>query len=225
MNSRQIYSMRFEAKHNQIKNKWGVLLSGKTYRDYGKYFVFLCIIPSLFACVHGVPLTKDKVDSIQAVCISSEIQKPKKININFQQRKKPSSNSWSSILLTAAAEGVEHASKGIALRRTYMMCGTSIDLILKEQFENELKQSNIFTSVVSSEGNAEFQFQIMNYGFDENYFDRKMRPKLWIKASLVTADDTILWDQQVHCCTAEKSVRSHSQSELGRERCTTGCSS
>jgi hypothetical protein len=41
-----------------------------------------------------------------------------------------------------------------------------------------------------------------------------MRPKLWIKASLVTSNEIILWDQQVHCCTAEKSVHSHSQSKL-----------
>jgi len=214
MNRYQIRSMNLEAKRNQVPKKWGVLVLGKNYNDYAKYVVLLCIVASLTACVQGVPLTKDKMASIQSVCISSEIQKPKKINFNYQQRKKPSSSSWSSILLTAAAEGAEHASKAVALRRTYVISGTSIDSILKEQFENQLQKSNIFSSVVSSEGDAEFKFQIMNYGFDENYLDRKMRPKLWIKASLVTSDELILWDQQVNCCGAEKSVQSHSQSEF-----------
>jgi hypothetical protein len=189
--------MNLEAKCNQMQKKWGVLL-----------FV------SLTACLQGVPLTKDKMASIQSVCISSEIQKPKNIDFSFQQRKQPSSSSWSSILLTAAAEGAAHASKALALRRTYAMSRTSIDSILKEQFENQLKKSNIFNSVVSSEGDAEFRFQIMSYGFSENYLDRKMRPKLWIKASLVASDEIILWDQQVNCCAGELSVHSHSQSEL-----------
>jgi len=206
--------MNFEARRNQVRIKWGVLVFGNNYYAYAKYVIFLCIVAFLTACVQGVPLTKDKMVSIQSVCISSEMQKPSKIDFNFQQRKQPSSSSWSSILLTAAAEGAEHASKAVALRRTYAISGTSIDSILKEQFENELKKSNIFSSVVSSEGDAEFKFQIMSYGFDENYLDLWMRPKLWIKASLVTSDEIILWDQQVHCCGVEKSVHSHSQSEF-----------
>ena len=213
MNCYQICSMNLEARCNQIQKKWWVLLFGKTYNDYRKYVVLLCIVTFLTAC-QGVPLTKDKMDSIQSVCISSEIQKPKKIDFYFQQRQKLHSTSWSSILITAVAEGLDQASRDLALRRIYAMSGTSIDTILKEQFENELKKSNIFNSVVSSEGDVEFKFQIMNYGFDENYFNRKMQPKLWIKASLVTSNEIILWNQAVLCCAAEKSVHSYFLSEL-----------
>jgi len=213
MNIFQDSSMNMKARRNQIQKKWWVLIFGKTYNEYRKYVVLFCIVASLTAC-QGVPLTKDKMASIQSVCISSEIQKPKKIDFYFQQRQTTYSSSWSSNLITAIAEGLDEASKDLALRRIYAMSGTSIDSILKEQFENELNKSNIFNSVVSSEGDAEFKFQIMNYGFNENYFDRKMRPKLWIKASLVTSNEIILWNQAVLCCAAEKSVQSHYLSEL-----------
>ncbi|MDY6790616.1 MAG: hypothetical protein SWH54_05030 [Thermodesulfobacteriota bacterium] len=213
MNSCHAYSVSLEAKRNPIQKNWWVLLFGKNYNDYIKYVVLLCIVASLTAC-QGVPLTKDKVASIHSVCINSEIQKPKKMDCYFQQRRRTYSSSSSSLLITAIAEGLDQASREFALRRTYAMSGTSIDSILKEQFENELKKSNIFNSVVSSEGDAEFKFQIMNYGFNQNYLDRKMRPKLLIKASLVTSNEIILWNQPVFCCAAENSVHSHSLSEL-----------
>ena len=212
MNSCHACSMNFKAKCNQTQIKWWVLLFEKTYYYYKKHVVILCIVASCIAC-QGVPLTKDKMASIQSVCISSEIQKPKKIDFYFQQRTLYST-SLSSNLITAVAEGLDQASRELALRRIYAMSGTSIDTILKEQFEKELKKSNIFNSVVSSEGDVEFKFQIMNYGFDENYFNRKMQPKLWIKASLVTSNEIILWNQAVLCCAAEKSVHSYFLSEL-----------
>jgi len=213
MDCYQICSMNLEAKRNQKQNKWWVLLFGKTYNDYRKYFVLLCIVISLIAC-QGIPLTKDKMASIQAVCISSEIQKPSKIDFYFQPSQRSYSRSSSSILITAVAEGLEHASRALSLRRIYAMSGTSIDSILKEQFENELKKSNIFNSVVSSEGDAEFKFQIIIYGFNENILDRKMHPKLWVKASLETFNEIILWDHQANCCAGEKSVHSYFESEF-----------
>lgn len=213
MNSCHAYSMNLEAKPNPIQKNWRALLFGKNDNDYKKYVALLFVVGFLLAC-QGVPLTKDKMASIQSVCISAEIQKPKKMDFYFQQRRTTYSSSLSSILITAVADGLDQASREFALRRTYAMTGTSIDTILKEQFENELKKSNIFNSVVSSEGDAEFKFQIMNYGFNENILDRKMRPKLWIKASLVTSNEIILWNQPVLCCAAEKSVHSHYLSEL-----------
>jgi hypothetical protein len=198
----------------QIRKKLISAVSGNLHQSIKRYLVFLVIIAFLGACAQGVPLTKDKVSSLQSVCIDPYIQKPNRIDFTFQQRKKPSSSSWSSILLTAAAEGLEHGSKAVALRRTYESSGISIDSILIEQFETELRQSNIFDSLVASEGQAEFRFQIMKYGFSENYFDRKMRPDLWIKASLVTSDETILWDKKVLCCPSEKGVHAVSQSSL-----------
>ena len=214
----QTCNMIWVSKHDQTQKKRGVHCRKKSYHNYGKYLLFLWIVVFLAACAQGVPLTKDKLASIHSVCICPEIQKPPKINITFQQRKMPKSNSWSSIIRTAVQEGAQHASKAIALKRVYKMSGTSIDLIVKEQFENELQNSDIFNSVVASQGDAEFKIQIVNYGFDENFFDRKMRPKLWIKASLVTPDGIILWDQQQLCCAAEKKVHSHSLSELSNNR-------
>jgi len=205
--------MNLEAKRNQIQNKWWVLLFGKTYNHYRKYVVLFCIVASLTAC-QGVSLTKDKMASIQSVCISSEVQKPKKIDFYFQQSQRSYSTSSSSIWINAVAEGLQHASRALPLRRIYAMSGTSIDSILKEQFENELKKSNIFNSVVSSEGDAKFKFQIMIYGFNENILDRKMLPKLWVKASLLTSNEIILWDHRVSCCEGEKSVHSYFESEF-----------
>ena len=133
----QIYSMNLVAKRNQIQKKWWVILFGKTYNNYRKYVVLLCIVASLTAC-QGVQLTKDKMASIQSVCISSEVQKPKKIDFYFQQSQKSYSTSSSSIWIKAVAEGLEHASRALTLRRIYAMSGTSIDSILKEQFEKAL---------------------------------------------------------------------------------------
>ena len=154
MNSCHACNVNLKAKRNQIQKNWWGLLFGNTCNGNRKYAVLLCIAASFTAC-QGIPLTKEKMASIQSVSICSEIQKPKKMDCYFQQRRTTYSSSVSSLLITAVAEGLDQASREFALRRTYAMSGTSIDAILKDQFENELKKSNIFNSVLSSEGDGQ----------------------------------------------------------------------
>ena len=208
MSSYRTRGMNLTEKLNQTQNIWDFLFFKKPYHNKGKYFVLMCFVAILNACTLGVPLTKEKKASIRSVSISSDIQIPEAIDFSFEDRT-PTKDNLEMILKAA-----DRATKVSSFERRYALSGTSIDFILKEQFENELKKSNLFSSVVSSGGDAEFQFKIIKYGFDENLLDNKMQPVLSIDATLVTPNNTIIWNYKIFCCDFYPLVQSYSQSEL-----------
>jgi hypothetical protein len=100
-------------------------------------------------------------------------------------------------ITTAITSGIK---KGIAQAdidyRWQHICdrsGIDIRKIVKDQFEDQLKKSGFFHSIVDTEADAEFTLIISNYGFVHAPFSTDLKPVLSVIARLVRPDGTIVW--------------------------------
>jgi hypothetical protein len=93
----------------------------------------------------------------------------------------------------------ESGKQSDATRIKDAMIKSHIDLqeIVINEFEKQLKASNLFSSVTVG-GNAYpmFKLSITYYGFQPSAaFSDKLSPYFWSKGVLVNADNSILWEK------------------------------
>lgn len=169
------------------------------------------IVSLMIGCGGQVALKKGSLDTIQSVSVSKNIAKPDRLS--YQGRKE------SGLMGACGCLGGLFAgstSKKTAVKITAVMEREEIDVteIVREQFIEQLEESNLFNSIAPENSTAEFELSIRIYGFAQPQgLSSQLKPMLGVVGSLVRSDGSVLWKEYEYISNLSGKTPSHSLKE------------
>lgn len=176
------------------------------------YISLLCILFFLAGCARSIKLIKSDIPSIQSVSIGESVKKPDEMYYYGARE-----NALFAII-GGCCGGITafSAAKKSAAKFEAVMESENIDVrqIVREQFVNELKDANLFSSIVSEGGNAEFKLSISGYGFAIPHgLTRRLKPQIGVVGKLIKSDGSIIWKKNEHVSPLSENTPSHRHKE------------
>ncbi len=173
--------------------------------------LMVCVLSFLSGCAGSVALTKKDRSSLQTVAINKDVTKPDDM---FYQGRKQSVLAGTFGLIGSAIAAESAKEPKSMLNAAMEKNNIDVRQIVKEQFENELKKSGLFGSVVNEKGDAEFKLSIDIYGFAQPHgLSSQLKPMLRVKGNLVRTDGSILWEKTEYVHNLSKGTPSHTIEE------------
>jgi hypothetical protein len=166
--------------------------------------ILVCVVISLsMGCAGHASLSKKDKESIQSVGISGDITRPSRVTISL-----PKHSTYNKSLFQAFSDGLEKGSLEARFTSFCNQSGIDIGEIVREQFEDQLKNSGAFDFVqtnfgafdfvpTNSDADAELVITILSYGFvtAPSFIGSGLKPVLSVRVNLVKADGTIIWSE------------------------------
>jgi hypothetical protein len=180
-----------------------IIMFNRVYRIAS---AIICL--SLAACgaMSYVPLDKEAKSRIQSVSVSETVPVPDTVTVYGM--KQATAGVFGGVI--GAAMGEAAFDDKTVLKDILRENDIRVGEILRSSFKARLEQSNTFPRVVNSGAEAQFNIVIENYGlFKRGAFDGELRAAIWGRASLVSADGKILWQETIKPLGSENKVPAH----------------
>ena len=179
----------------------------KLKKNIVKLISIFYILSLLIGCGGNAALRKSGLATIKSVSICENVTKPG--SLIYSGRKQA---------FLAVCGCLGGLAGGLAAEKTASKIKTvmeqeKIDVgeIVREQFVNELKNSNLFASIVSENSDAEFKLSIRTFGFIvPQGFSSKLKPILGVEGKLVKSDGSVLWEKYEFISNLSKKTPSYS---------------
>ncbi len=163
-------------------------------------------------CASSVVLKKDALLSNQFVSISKNISLPE---ILFYQG--PKESIYGSTLGLIGAAIAESSRKSTSDIIKYVINKSNIDIpkIVRGEFEQQLKNSNLFSMIQPDGGNyPEIKLSIRVYGFGQPHgLSSQLKPILGVAGELVHPDGSVLWKKYDYVTNLNDNTPSHTLEE------------
>ncbi len=181
--------------------------------NFFKGFILILIFACLFVfsgCASSIALKQSDKLAIQSVNITKDVKMPERM---FYQGRKESILSGCGCLGVAAAESGRKKTEE-SIKDVMEKANIEIGQIVRDQFINEIKDSNLF-KIVSDGNDAEFRLSIRIYGFAQPHgLSSQLKPMLGVEGSLVELhDDRVVWKKYEYVTNLNDKTPSHSLEE------------
>lgn len=162
-----------------------------------KIILLLIILNFLLnGCVTTIPLSDANKQMIHAVSIDNNVNVPKEMY--FFGGGSQLAMFVPGGAIGGAITGAINASKGDSMQKLIEANHIYIDQIVKNQFEQQIKNNSNLKLVSQQNADAIFMINIKSYGFSiSNGFSVKLKPVLSLQASLVKQNQ-IIWQDSYY---------------------------
>lgn len=159
---------------------------GYVLRITSVIFIIFCLI-SVSGCGSSIALKKDDISANQYVNISKNVLTPE--TMYYQG---PESIIPGLIGVISAAESGKTAK--LILQETMLSNNIDVPQILRKEFEQQLINSPVFSTILPDAGNyPEIRLSISYYGFGIHGLSRQMKPMFGVVGQIVKPDGSVIW--------------------------------
>ncbi len=179
-----------------------------------KVFVGIIItsLLTIVGCVASKPLSRTDRSAIKAVSILEEVMMPERMY--YQGLRENILGVTLGVFGALMAESGRKDAEGII---EFALEKADIDIakIVRREFEQELKNSNLFQSIVPNDGtSAVFQLNIKIYGFAQPHgLSKQLKPMLGIEGILTKSDGKSLWKKYEYITNLNSKTPSYTYGE------------